>query len=294
MEKTIQLVIISGRSGSGKSAAIHILEDIGFYCVDNLPISLLPILIEQQLEDTHEEVRKLAVGIDARNNPKHLANFPAIVSELEKNTKLSFKIIYLDANDQILIQRFSETKRKHPISTRDISLAEAVSTEEALLEPIAAKAHLTIDTSKLNLHELRDLLKHQIHENNPARMSVLFYSFGFKHGIPLDSELVFDVRCLPNPFWSHSLREYNGLDSEIIEFLQKHGSVKKMLEDVTFFLDEWFPRFEANNRSYMTVAIGCTGGQHRSVYFAQALYHHFQGQFPDVQVRHRQLIKALT
>jgi len=291
MEKMIQLVMISGRSGSGKSAAIHILEDIGFYCVDNLPVGLLSTLINQQLEDTQENNRKLAVGIDARNNPKHLANFAEISENIEKNPQVSCTIIYLDADDQTLIQRFSETKRKHPLSSEKISLSEAVSIEEALLEPIASKAHITLDTSKLNLHQLRDLIKNQVHGNAPSRMSVLFYSFGFKHGIPVDSDLVFDVRCLPNPFWSHSLREYNGLDAEIIAFLEKHESVQKMLHDVGTFLDTWLPRFEANNRSYMTVAIGCTGGQHRSVYFAEALFTRFKSAFPQVQVRHRQLVK---
>ena len=281
----MKLFIVSGRSGSGKTTALHVFEDLGYYCVDNLPCSLIPELIHQvELEQT---VDTAVLGIDARNLIAQLPQFPDVISQL-KAKHISCTTIYLDADDTTLMQRFSETRRKHPLSNTKTSLTEAIAKEKEILQPISNKADIHINTTQLNLHQLRDLIKSRITETKPG-ISILFYSFGFKHGAPPDADLIFDVRCLPNPYWINQLRQYTGLDEPVIEFLSEQGPVGKMIADLSQFLDYWLPKFEANNRSYMTVGIGCTGGQHRSVYIAEALYQHFQKTFHNVQVRHRQI-----
>lgn len=282
----MKLMIISGRSGSGKSTALHVLEDIGFYCVDNLPISLLPGLIEQA--SLESELRHIAVGVDARNLPSQLNQLPAILEQISR-LHITHEILFLDADDQTLLQRFSETRRKHPLSNSSLSLQEAITKEKAVLMPIASAADVTINTSKMTLHELRDRVKQRVHLHTQVRMSILFYSFGFKNGIPADADWVFDARCLPNPHWITALRPLTGLDQPIIDFLNAQPLVQSMLNDMQVFLDQWLPKFEANNRSYMTVAIGCTGGQHRSVYLAQKLSEHTRQKFDSVLVRHREL-----
>jgi UPF0042 nucleotide-binding protein len=284
----MKLMIISGRSGSGKSTALHVLEDMGFYCVDNLPIGLLPELIEQTRQET--ELQHVAVGIDARNLPSQLKQLPAVLDQI-RHSQVAHEILFLDADDQILLQRFSETRRKHPLSNSTLSLQEAVSKEKLVLAPIASAADVTINTSDLTLHQLRDRVKQRVHMNihTPLHMSILFYSFAFKNGVPADADMVFDVRCLPNPHWIANLRPLTGLDQAVAEFLSAQPLVQAMLTDIQHFLDQWLPKFEANNRSYMTVAIGCTGGQHRSVYLAQQLCEHTRQQFDSVLVRHREL-----
>lgn len=291
----MKVIIISGRSGSGKTSALHVLEDLGFYCVDNLPTGLIPQLAKQIADDARETPdtglaapKHVAVGVDARNAPKQLAAFKDVLQEMSE-AKINYQIVYLDADDKTLLKRFSETRRKHPISTQTVSLAEAITMEAQILDPIAMTADLTIDTSSLSLHQLRDLIKKRVGENDEEGMALLFQSFGFKHGIPVDADLVFDVRCLPNPYWKRSLRSLTGMDKDVIEFLEQQEPVAEMLKDVAGYLDRWLPSFQANNRSYMTVAIGCTGGQHRSVYIAQNLSRTFEKKFSNVQVRHREL-----
>lgn len=284
----MRLIIISGRSGSGKTTALHVMEDIGFYCVDNLPIGLIPELVAQIADDNTTSLQDVAVGVDARNVPSQLVSFGNILKKL-KEQQVEYEIIYLDADDKTLFKRFSETRRKHPISNQHVSLAEAITIEREILDPIAMESDLTIDTSNLSLHQLRDLIKKRVASRSEEGMAVLFQSFGFKHGIPVDSDLVFDVRCLPNPYWIRNLRSLTGIDQEVIEFLQQHDSVAAMIQDISTYLHTWLPRFEENNRSYMTVAIGCTGGQHRSVYIAQALSELFKDGSTTVQVRHREL-----
>ncbi len=284
----MRLVVISGRSGSGKSTALHVLEDVGFNCIDNLPASLLPALV-QQLE-LNPNNQNLAVSIDARNTWQDLQQFPELLSQ-SKIPGLKCEVLFLDANSARLIQRFSETRRKHPLSDRRTDLKEAIALEREFLDPIANYADLTIDTSNLTLHQLRDIVKQRIVGNDAPGMALQFQSFGFKHGIPVDVDLVYDVRCLPNPYWKPELRAYSGQDQPVIEFLEAHQNVGDMVEDINKYLRRWLPEFSANNRSYFTVAIGCTGGQHRSVYICEKLYSQLKGLFPNTQLRHRELNK---
>jgi len=272
----MRLIIISGHSGSGKSTALHVLEDAGFTCVDNLPASLLPELVKHV-----EQVSGGGEQKYAKQLPQILRGDSALATKCE--------VVFLDARTAVLIQRFSETRRRHPLSDADTDLQGAIQKERALLEPIADLADLTIDTSNLNLHDLRDLIKVRLAQNEGTGMAVLFQSFGFKHGVPVDAEMLFDVRCLPNPYWKPHLRPLTGLDQQVADFLQQQPEVPEMLKDITDYLSKWLPRFEANNRSYITVAIGCTGGQHRSPYLAEALYRHFSTSHDNVQVRHREL-----
>jgi UPF0042 nucleotide-binding protein len=295
MNIDMRLIIISGRSGSGKSAALNVLEDQGFYCIDNLPLGLLAALIEQAQQqkyrpniDNEVSLQRLAVSIDARNAAQDMSQFPSILNSIEQGP-FKAEVLYLDANKETLMQRFSSTRRKHPLTNNETSLYEALESENALLHPISDLADLNLDTTHLSVHELRSLIKLRISNKKTADMALLFQSFGFKHGIPIDADLVFDVRNLPNPYWNPNLRQFNGRDSQIIEFLNKEPLVKDMLSDIQHYLEKWLPSFEQANRSYMTVAIGCTGGHHRSVFIADALTHLFSTQFDNVQVRHREL-----
>ena len=286
----ISLVIISGRSGSGKSTALHVLEDIGYFCIDNLPVSLLQPLIGRLEEDQNTSL--VAVSIDARNIPVDLQNFPDIISNIDKSV-VNHRIVYLDSGNATLVRRFSETRRKHPLSDQATGLNEALELETALLDPISSAADLTIDTTRLTIHELRDLIRSRITEDT-HEFALLFQYFAYKNGVPLDADLVFDVRCLPNPHWKPGLRALTGLDLPVIEFLGSEEDVHKMYEDIRGFLASWLPSFEANNRSYMTIAIGCTGGQHRSVYMSQKLYQNFSPRWKNVQIRHRELSNITT
>lgn len=285
--QSMHIVIISGRSGSGKSTALHVLEDVGYYCVDNLPVRLMGDLVRELSERKNTEITRVAIGIDARNSSTQLEMFPDTINAL-RASGADVKIIYLDADDTTLLQRFSETRRKHPISTSSISLSEAIEHESLILKPVAIRADINIDTSRMTLHELRDLVKKHVGTDEDF-MTVLIESFGFKNGIPADADMVFDVRCLPNPHWIPGLRAKTGLDEEIQEFLGADEHVQRMIQDVQSFLERWLPRFSANNRSYMTIAIGCTGGQHRSVYIVEKLKTHFETQHSRVLARHRDL-----
>ncbi|WP_439133182.1 RNase adapter RapZ [Pseudomaricurvus sp.] len=282
----MRLVVISGRSGSGKSTALHVLEDVGFTCIDNLPASLLPSLVRQL--DQHPQSQSFAVSIDARNTWQDLQEFPEFLSQA-KIPGLQCEILFLDARSPILIQRFSETRRKHPLSGQTTDLKQAIALERKFLEPIANSADLTIDTSGLSLHQLRDLVKQRIVGNTGPGMALLFQSFGFKRGIPVDVDQVFDVRCLPNPYWKPHLRSFSGKDKEVVEFLEAEDDVNDMYNDIASYLQRWLPRFSDSNRSYFTVAIGCTGGHHRSVYLCERLYEAFKNEHPNTQLRHREL-----
>jgi UPF0042 nucleotide-binding protein len=284
----LRLIVISGRSGSGKSTALHVLEDAGFTCVDNLPATLLPDLVRQLQQQPGEQ--GFAVSIDARNTWKALGDFPALLQQA-MIPGLQCEILFLDARSAKLIQRFSETRRKHPLSGQTRDLREAIELERKLLEPIADSASLVIDTTDLSLHQLRDLVKLRVLGRKGPGMAIQFQSFGFKHGIPVDGDYVFDVRCLPNPYWKANLRAHTGRDQPVIEFLSGQPDVEAMYEDIYHFLERWIPRFEANNRSYFTVSIGCTGGQHRSVYLTERLHQAFAQRYDNVQVRHRELTK---
>ena len=285
----MKLIIVSGRSGSGKSTVLHVLEDLGFYCIDNLPIGLLlPLTREAMGQSSSGKLSKMAVSIDARNLSGELSNFENLYQSLQK-TGVTAEIIYLDADEQSLLRRFHETRRKHPLSNDKTSLREAISNEKALLDPLSRLADLYVETTGLSMYELRDMVKQRVAGRREQELALLFQSFGFKHGVPLDSDFVFDVRCLPNPHWDASLRPFTGVDQPVIDFLEKDSLSRAMVADLTHFLETWLPSFAASNRSYMTISIGCTGGQHRSVYTCEQLGRHFHSQYSNVQVRHTQL-----
>lgn len=287
----MRLLIISGRSGSGKSTALNMLEDHGYYCIDNLPASLLPAFIKRISSDTLK-LPRVAVSIDARNLPDDLKKVPAILQELHESS-LDAEVIFLDANGPTLIKRFSESRRRHPLTTATIGLREAIAREREMLEPIAALAGLSIDTSAMSVHQLRDVIRSRLVDKKSSALSVMFESFGFKSGVPVDADIVFDVRCLPNPYWEQPLRPLTGLDQPVIDFLSQQDDVNEMLTDIRAYLEKWLPRFEASNRSYMTVAVGCTGGQHRSVYLCERLREAFDGSISDLQVLHRELTRHI-
>lgn len=283
----MKLTIISGRSGSGKSTVLHILEDRGYYCIDNLPASLLHSLANRVFTD-ETTIPNVAVSIDARNISADLEEVPNILNALKKK-KLPVEIIFLDANSQTLLKRFSESRRKHPLSDQSIGLKEAIDKESELLEPISVMSSLSIDTSNMSLHHLRDSIKNRIVENKETSIALLFQSFGYKNGVPVDADVIYDVRCLPNPYWDNSLRSLTGLDEPVIKFLDAQQEVQEMYADIKTYLEKWLPRFERNNRSYITVALGCTGGQHRSVYLCEKLGGTFVENIRNVQIRHREL-----
>lgn len=283
----ISLVIISGRSGSGKSTALHVLEDMGYYSIDNLPVSLLEPLIER-LSST-QPTSKVSVGIDARNIATDLASFPEFIRSINQDV-VRTQIVYLDSGSSTLVKRFSETRRKHPLSSPERDLREALEFESELLEPISKMADLTVDTTSLTIHELRDLIRDRV-AGYRHEFALLFESFAYKNGVPVDADIVFDARCLPNPHWKPNLRAMTGLDGPVQEFLDNQPDFCAMFDDISQYLSDWLPRFEANNRSYMTVAIGCTGGQHRSVYLSLKLHEFFSSKWNNVQIRHRELPK---
>jgi UPF0042 nucleotide-binding protein len=284
----MRLIIVSGRSGSGKSTALDVLEDSGFYCIDNLPAGLLPELAERALIHTELLQPLVAVSIDARNLPSHLQRFPELLEEV-RSRHIHCDVLYLDADDETLLKRFSETRRRHPLTSDTRSLAEAIQDESLLLGPISDLADLTVDTTHLNLYQLRDTLKLRLLNKPEPGTAFLVESFGFKRGMPVDADLVFDVRCLPNPYWKPELREYTGLDAPVSDYLATQADVQEMYQDISAYLHKWLPRFAASNRSYVTIAVGCTGGQHRSVYLAERLGTALKAHLKNVQIRHRDL-----
>jgi UPF0042 nucleotide-binding protein len=283
----VQLIIISGRSGSGKSTALHQLEDEGYYCIDNLPAALLPSLVQEASREEFHHFQGTAVCIDARNAREDLANFGAILQSLPES--VDSQILFLDAEDTTLIKRFSETRRRHPLSGENTPLAEAIGKERLLLEAIYDSASLVLDTSQMTIYELRDTIKQRLLGASSGTMSIYVQSFGFKRGVPADADLVFDVRMLPNPHWVKELRLKSGLDTEVKEFLESQPLTLELYQDISHYLDNWLPRYRDSNRSYMTIALGCTGGQHRSVYLADRLFQHYRQQFPSIHIRHREL-----
>ncbi len=282
----MKLFIISGTSGAGKSVALDALEDIGYYCIDNLPVRLLPAFAEELLINHKHD--SAVVGIDARNIASSLDAFPEVLKSLD-TSGITCQIIFLDADDATLIKRFSETRRRHPLTDAEHPLEEAIHEERMRLSPVSSRADIRIDTSKTNVHQLRDIIQGRLGEQGGEGMSLLFQSFGFKHGLPVEADFIFDVRCLPNPHWDMRLRSLTGRDPEVRHFLENHFEVNRMFEQLRDLLEEWLPRFEADKRRYMTVAIGCTGGQHRSVYFSERLADYFKEKWSNVLVRHREL-----
>ena len=285
----MKLIIISGRSGSGKSTALRALEDAGYNCIDNFPVSLLQSLVHNTLRDPLQKASNLAVCMDARS--KDLERFPEILLSIDR-MDVDCQVIYVDARSPTLVKRFSETRRRHPLTDATIDLRQAIDAEAEVLESIADLADLTIDTTNMSAQELTELMTSRVTAKTNRGISLLFRSFGFKHGVPVDADMVFDLRCLPNPYWDMELRHLTGTDPAVIDFMQREPLVKAMFEDVAQYLERWLPRFEDNARVYMTVALGCTGGQHRSVYFAERLAGHFAPQLENVLVRHREIGKS--
>lgn len=286
-QKAANLIIVSGLSGSGKSVAMRTLEDLGFYCVDNLPASLLPALVSTF--DGNDVLRsKIAVSIDVRN----LNNLDLIGQLLSQVQIAGFdtRLVFFDTDEDVLIKRFSETRRRHPLSMNGLTLADAIVEERKQLRPLIALADWVIDTSQTNVHQLRKRVLDEVQGHTKNSISILFESFAYKKGVPTDADFVFDMRCLPNPHWIPGLRPLSGKDQLVQDFFSTDEAVKIYLAQVMAFIDTWLPRFEAETRSYLTVAFGCTGGRHRSVYMAETFAKHCIANGHDkVMVYHREL-----
>ena len=287
MPGELRLIIVSGLSGSGKSVALHVLEDLGFYCIDNLPAGLLHAAVEE-IRRSERASQLLAVGVDARNHADNLGTLPDLLHEL-RSQGVKTDIIFLHASDEILLQRFGETRRRHPLADKGTQLRAAIESERAILAEIELSADLVIDTSTTSIYELADTIRSRIGRRETESLSVLIESFGFKHGIPADADFVFDLRSLPNPYWTMKLRGFTGLDTEVREFLDGKPKFRAMYEDIAAFLENWIPHYRDANRGYMTVAIGCTGGQHRSVYMTEKLASRLRDLHEPVLTRHNAL-----
>ena len=284
----MKLLIVSSLSGAGKSTVLDTLEDCGYYCIDNLPVTLLENFIDHVILSDTTTYQKTAIGIDARNKNDSLNNFSDSLESI-RSKGIDCEIIFLHADEATLLKRYSETRRKHPLTDANTPLKDALRIEKLMLEPIARQANLVIDTSRTHYHQLRQLIRDKVEEHHLKHLSLQFQSFGFKNGIPLDADFVFDARTLPNPYWIPDLRALTGKDQLVIEFLENQVLVKEFFQDIANFFERWLPRFDAEGRSYLTVAIGCTGGQHRSVYLADTVYRHFKKTEFNVIVRHREL-----
>lgn len=279
----MQLILISGLAGAGKSTALKILEDTSYLCIDNLPPSLLPELIS--LYQKSSNVQKIAVGIDSRVNLM-LSELPKIIKSFNL-LEIELKLIFLDARNDILINRFSETRRKHPLSNNKNTILDCILQERIELDDIAKIAH-HIDTSNLSANNLRKMIKDFVNADY-SQMNIVIQSFGFKHGLPIDSDFVFDVRCLPNPHYDKEIKDFNGLEEPIINFLAKQEKVQTMINDIYNMLKNWIGEFSFDNRNYLTISIGCTGGKHRSVYITEEIAKKIRQDKYKVLTRHRQI-----
>lgn len=284
----MRLIILSGLSGAGKTVALNMLEDLGYFCSDNIPAGILKAFVDETTAMRDPAFDQMAIGLDARSRADHLLALPDLVQGF-RESGIKCETVYLFADDEALIKRYSETRRRHPLSGGKTTLREAIENERSLLATIAESADLAVDTTSLNIHELRDLVRRRIARREQSDMSLLLESFGYKNGVPEDADFVFDARCLPNPYWEPSLRAFDGRDKRIADYLADDAMVARFLDDIHRFLERWVPAFEQSNRSYLTVAIGCTGGQHRSVYVAERLADVLSGPRRDVVVRHKEL-----
>ena len=284
---TRQLIVVSGRSGSGKTLALKTLEDAGFYCVDNLPTVLLRSLLECTLIESNSPYDKVVAAVDARNLNSDMAQIPPLLDDAITDG-ISVTVVFLDAEDSVLLQRFKETRRRHPLGSGDVDLRAAISREREFLQPLRERASVVIDTTALDVKQLRQRVM-ELGELSGSVLNLQFLSFGFSRGTPIEADLMFDVRCLPNPHWERTLREMDGRDRPVAEFLNADASVERMFEDIRDYLQRWLPEFEKEDRNYLTVALGCTGGRHRSVYFAERLRDFFCERYPTARLRHRDL-----
>lgn len=284
----MKLVIVSGLSGSGKTVALHTLEDSGYYCIDNLPLGMLPQLVDNMTATSPQPYDLVAIAVDARSRIDNSNEFDEILRQIS-NHGVQPQVLFLTCDTSRLLKRFSETRRKHPLSRRGLPLADAIQQEKKLLEDINANADLSIDSSSLNVHELRQIIIDRLITQTGAEMGILIQSFGFKNGVPADTDFVFDVRCLPNPHWEESLRPLSGRDRAVVKYLENYADVEEMFDSILRFLLDWIPRFEKENRSYMTISIGCTGGKHRSVYLAERICAAIRQERSNITIRHRDL-----
>jgi UPF0042 nucleotide-binding protein len=284
----VKLVIVSGLSGSGKTVALRTLEDAGYYCIDNLPLGMLPELVDNMINTTPEPYDLVAIAIDARSGVDSSDRFDEIMRHISRHP-LQLEILFLTCNTSRLLKRFSETRRKHPLSRQGLPLADAIQKEKKLLEDIHANADLAIDSTDLNVHELRQMIIDRLLSQTAAEMGILIQSFGFKNGLPADTDFVFDVRCLPNPHWEKALKPLTGCDRAVVKYLESYPEVEAMFASIYGFLVDWIPRFEKENRSYMTISIGCTGGKHRSVYLTERIANEFKQQRENISIRHRDM-----
>ncbi len=284
----MKLVIVSGLSGSGKTVALRTLEDSGYYCIDNLPLGMLPELVNNMTRSTTQPYDRVAIAIDARSRVDSSDRFDEIMRHISMHD-LQLKVLFLTCDTSRLLKRFSETRRKHPLSSAGLPLVDAIQQEKDMLEDIHAKADLSIDSSSLNVHELRQMIIARLLSQSSSEMDILLQSFGFKNGVPTDSNFVFDVRCLPNPHWEEGLRPLTGRDQAVVDYLENYADVEEMFSSIFRFLDDWIPHFEKENRSYMAISIGCTGGRHRSVYLVERIAAELGKQRGRLSVRHRDL-----
>ncbi len=280
------LIVLTGMSGGGKTVALRALEDLQFYCVDNLPTELLPQLVSAASRGSGKR-RLIAVGVDVRNRGDDFQRMPAVLSELAE-AGVQVHLVFLDCRDDVLIKRYSETRRRHPLAVRGVSLADAIAAERRLLRPLMAIAEQVIDSSDLNVHQLRRLVATGYAEATEG-LTLMFQSFAFRRGLPLDSDFVYDARCLPNPHWQPALRPLSGKDAAVRDFLDADPLVAEYFADTARWLDTWLPRFEQDDRSYVTISIGCTGGRHRSVYLVEKLAAHYRASRDGVLTFHREL-----
>lgn len=283
----MRLIVVSGLSGSGKSVALHVLEDLGYYCVDNMPAALLKSVIEE-VRSGSETTSLLAVGVDARNRKEDLESLPQLLEELRQRD-LQTELLFLQSSDDVLLKRYSESRRRHPLAKHGTALHAAIEKERELLSVVVNAADLIIDTSRTSVYELADTIRERIDRRETSALSVLIESFGFKNGIPADADFVFDMRCLPNPYWTVELRGLTGHDKEVTEFLNAQEPFVAMYEDILTFLRRWIPEYDDVHRGYLTVAIGCTGGQHRSVYMTEKLAAALRDMHDPVLTRHNEL-----
>ena len=287
----VRIVILSGLSGSGKSVALHMLEDLGFYCIDNIPAALLKPFISFTVRSPESTYERTAIGLDARNTAAEIASVPQLIDELQRSG-LAVEVIFLIAGEDELLRRFAETRRRHPLSSGSVDLRQAMELERRLLEPVVSAADLVIDTSRMGVHALREIIHQRVEQRAAERLSITFESFGYKDGIPGDADFVFDARALPNPYWEPGLRNLTGRDAEVVRFLETRTDVAKLIADIAGFVRARVPEYRASNRGYLTVAVGCTGGQHRSVYIVDRLAEDFGAEFQNVTARHSGLPDA--
>lgn len=283
----MRLIVVSGQSGAGKSVALRVLEDLGYYCVDNLPVDLL----DNFVKSVKSSKQNVAVSIDIRNLPTEPNLVTDVLTKLKKSSDVS--VLFLDAQKDTLLKRYSETRRIHPLSLslENTSLEQAIEKERCILSPLKEHADLIIDSSNQSLHDLSETVRMRVEGRERKDLVMVFQSFGFKYGLPSDADYVFDVRFLPNPHWEPALRPMTGLDTPIKSFLESHQDVLDLKQQIQKFIENWLPLLEKNNRSYLTVAIGCTGGKHRSVYLTQQIGEYFAQMGHQVQIRHATLEK---